>query len=176
MLRGYPGARLVSVLEAIAAIVLLIIMVVVLVDVAGRNLLNQPLPWGTELAELLLAVLIFSLYPVLAWRGNHITVDLFTVRPTLQKIQRGLSNVLGAGLFAVIAYCMARQGLRAADFGESSPLLHVPTDWVMWGLSIMAGVTVAAFIVHLRSVLKGHTRDGSEGAAHAAFPARAVEE
>jgi len=40
----------------------------------------------------------------------------------------------------------------------------------------MAGVTVAAFIVHLRSVLKGHTRDGSEGAAHAAFPARAVEE
>jgi TRAP-type C4-dicarboxylate transport system permease small subunit len=147
-----PATRLVRLLEAVAAAVLLVVMLVVLVDVAGRNLLNRPLPWGTELVEILLAVLIFSLYPVLGWRGNNITVDLITVRPTLQQVQRALSSLLGAGLFGVIAWCMARQGIRAADFDEATPLLQVPTAWVMWGLAIMAGATVLAFLVHLRSV------------------------
>lgn len=157
--RGFTAATLVRSLERLAAAVLLLVMTVVLVDVAGRNLFNRPLPWGTELVEILLAVLIFSLYPVLAWRGNHITVDLITVRPALQRVQRVLSSLLGGGLFAVIAYCMARQALRAADFGEASPLLHVPTVYVMGGLAVMAGATVAGFIGQLVGALAGRPSD-----------------
>jgi len=142
---------LVPALEAVSAVVLLCVMLVVLVDVAGRNLLNSPLPWATELVEVLIACLVFALYPVLAWRGNHITVDLIRVSPLLQRLQRLLSCGIGALLFAVIAYCVGRQAMRAWSYGESSPMLHIPTSLVLGGLSVMAGVTVVAFLLALRA-------------------------
>ena len=39
-------------LEGVGTAALFILMVVVFVDVVGRNLLNRPLPWGTELLSL----------------------------------------------------------------------------------------------------------------------------
>jgi TRAP-type C4-dicarboxylate transport system permease small subunit len=138
-------------LEALSAAVLLCVMLVVLVDVAGRNLLNSPLPWATELVEVLIACLVFALYPVLAWRGNHITVDLIHFHPALQQLQRALSCGIGALLFAVIAYCVGRQAMRSWSYGESSPMLHIPTSLVLWGISVMAAVTALAFLLALRT-------------------------
>jgi TRAP-type C4-dicarboxylate transport system permease small subunit len=146
---GARSSRPVAVLEALGATVLVLVMLVVLVDVAGRNVLNQPLPWGTELVEMLMAVLVFALYPVLAWRGNHITVDLVPVARPLRTFQRLLACLVGLGLFGVIAWCVARQALRAADYGEASPMLHMPTAWVLWGVSAMAAITAFAFLLHL---------------------------
>jgi TRAP-type C4-dicarboxylate transport system permease small subunit len=143
-LRGW-----VPVLEAIGASALVVVMLVVLVDVVGRNLLNQPLPWGTELVEVLMAVLIFALYPVLAWRETHITVDLVPVARSVRGVQRLIARLLGLAVFGVMAWCVARQALRAADYGESSPMLGLPTAWVLWGVSAMATVTALAFLWRL---------------------------
>ena len=148
---GSLSRRAVPALEAISAAVLLCVMLVVLVDVAGRNLLNSPLPWATELVEVLIACLVFALYPVLAWRGNHITVDLIHVKPMLQRLQRALSCGIGALLFAVISYCVGRQAMRSWSYGESSPMLHIPTSLVLWGISAMAAVTAVAFLLALRT-------------------------
>lgn len=144
-----PG--LVAACEAIGVAALLVVMLVVLVDVIGRNLLNRPLPWGTDLVEVLMAVLVFALYPVLAWRANHITVDLVPVGRSLRGLQRLLSRLMGAGLFGVIAWCVARQALRAAEYGEASPMLQMPTAWVLSGVSAMAALTALAFLLSLRT-------------------------
>ena len=102
---------------------------VVFVDVVGRNLLNRPLPWGTELLEVVLAVLIFALYPVLALRSSHITVDLIPVPRALQTPQRllaGAAERLAAG-----------QGIDAMALGVAA--------WMKW----QSGVTESgeAFVV-----------------------------
>lgn len=139
--------RLVHAMEAIGAASLLILMATVFIDVVGRNLLNTPLPWGTELLEMVLALMIFAIYPLLALGFGHITVDLIQVRPSVQVWQRLLSGLMGAVVFAVIAWCMVRQALRAADYGEATPLLGVPLSWVLGGIGFLAAMSVIAFLL-----------------------------
>lgn len=152
--REAPG-RLQRALDGVGAAALFLMMAVVAVDVAGRNLFNKPLPWGTELLEVVVAVMVFALYPVLALRGNHITVDLITVQPGLQRLQRLLACGVGGALFAVIAFCTGRQAVRSAGYGDASALLQVPTAWVLWGMSAMAVLTVLCFGAAARRALRG---------------------
>lgn len=140
-------ARVTRVLEAISAAALLVLMVIVFIDVVGRNLFNMPLPWGTELLEMVLAVMIFAVYPLLSLSFGHITVDLIQVRPSLQVAQRLLASTLGAVVFALISFCMGRQAIRAAGYGEATPLLGVPLSWIIGGVCLMAAVTSLACLL-----------------------------
>jgi TRAP-type C4-dicarboxylate transport system permease small subunit len=140
-------AMAVRALEGAGVAALFILMVIVFIDVVGRNLLNRPLPWGTELLEVVLAVLIFALYPVLALRSSHITVDLVPVPRALRLSQRVLSGAVGAVLFGVIAFCTARQAIRSAGYGDASALLQIPTAWVLWGMCALSAATVLGFVV-----------------------------
>ena len=155
-----PAGLLQRVLDGVGAATLGLMMAVVAVDVLGRNLFNQPLPWGTELLEVVVAVMIFALYPVLALRANHITVDLIGVRPSLQRLQRVLAALVGAVLFGVIAFCTGRQGVRSAGYGDASPLLHIPTAWVLWGMSAMAVLTMGCFGASLWRALRAPALPG----------------
>lgn len=139
------------------AFCLLLLMIIVTVDVVARNALNRPLYGGTELLEMLLAAMIFLLYPLLALRSGHITVDLVPVPRALRAVQRVLSRLIGAVVFALIAWCMARQALRAEDYGEATALLGVPLFYVLGGMAVLAGVTALAFVVPSMRWLKRET-------------------
>lgn len=146
MRRPAPGA-VQRLLEAVGSVSLALLMVVVFIDVAGRNLFNRPLPWGTEVLEVVLAVMIFALYPVLALRSTHITVDLVPVPRVLRVPQRLVTALVGAALFGVIAFCTGRQALRSAAYGDASPLLQIPTSWILWGMTVLSVVTALCFLV-----------------------------
>jgi TRAP-type C4-dicarboxylate transport system permease small subunit len=133
-------------LEWVGTATLFALMSIVVVDVAGRNLFNRPLPWGTEVLEVLLAAMVFALYPLLALRSRHITVDLIELRPALQAVQRLVAAVVGAVLFAVVAYCCARQAIRSASYGDASAMLGIPTSWVLWAMAGLSAVTALAFL------------------------------
>jgi TRAP-type C4-dicarboxylate transport system permease small subunit len=107
----------------------------------------MPLPWGTELLEIMLAAMIFLLYPVLAATSGHITVDLIPVRPTLQRVQHTLGAVMGSALFGLIAWCLVRQARRAAEYGEATPLLGVPIAWILGSMAVLAVLTSIAFLM-----------------------------
>jgi TRAP-type C4-dicarboxylate transport system permease small subunit len=141
-----PPGCLQRTLEVVGAASLLVLMVVVFIDVMGRNLLNRPLPWGTELLEVVLGLMIFALYPLLALRSTHITVDLVPVPAPLRAPQRLLSALVGAVLFGVIAYCTGRQAIRSAGYGDASAILQIPTSWVLWGMCALSVATVGAFV------------------------------
>jgi len=133
-------------LEWVGSATLFALMAIVVVDVAGRNLFNRPLPWGTEVLEVLLAAMVFALYPLLALRSRHITVDLIQLRPALRVVQRLAAAVVGAVLFGVVAYCCARQALRSASYGDASALLGIPTSWVLWAMAGLSALTALAFL------------------------------
>ncbi len=156
-------ARIVAWLEGSGALLLLALMGVVFLDVMLRNLLNRPLPWGTELLEVLLAAMIFLLYPVLAVGGGHITVDLIQVRPALRRVQRVLAGLVGASLFALIAWCLGRQAVRAAGYGEGTPLLHIPHSLVLGGMGVLAALAVLGFGIATARALRRAAPPG-EGA------------
>ncbi len=142
-----PPGQVQRALEFVGAASLLVLMAVVFVDVLGRNLLNKPLPWGTELLEVVLALMIFALYPLLALRSTHITVDLVALPARLRPAQRVLSALVGAALFGVVAYCTARQAIRSASYGDASAILQIPTSWVLWGMCALSIATAAAFLL-----------------------------
>jgi TRAP-type C4-dicarboxylate transport system permease small subunit len=98
------------------------------------------------LLEVVLAGMIFLIYPVLASSHGHITVDLIPVSPRVQSLQRMLGAALGVVLFGIIAGCLVRQMLRAADFGEKTATLNLPIAWILGTLALFAAVTCIAFL------------------------------
>lgn len=147
-------ARTVQTLEGASAVALVLMMMLVMVDVAGRNLLNMPVPWGTEVLEMMVAAMVFLLYPVLALQSRHITVDLFQVRPALRLVQRLLGAAVGSVLFAIIAWCLRTQTLRSAGYGEASPVLGVPLSWVLGTMCVLAAATTLAFVVSAARIFR----------------------
>lgn len=139
-------------LTAAGMLALLALMLIVFIDVLGRNLFNSPLLWGTELAEVMLALMVFALYPVLARRGGHIVVDLIPVARAARTAQRVLSGVVGALLFGLLTWCCGRQALRSAEFGDASALLGIPTAWVLWCMAGLAALSALIFVAHALGV------------------------
>jgi TRAP-type C4-dicarboxylate transport system permease small subunit len=122
---------------------------VTLLDVVGRDLLNKPLRGATELTELLLVGMTFLFYPRIAWRGAHITVDLFDwfSRPALRRVQRIVCGLLGALAFAGLAWQLGVLGLRAESYGDVTPSLKLHLSWAMWFMAGMSGISALAFVL-----------------------------
>ncbi|MGY3608947.1 MULTISPECIES: TRAP transporter small permease [unclassified Bradyrhizobium] len=137
--------RFEQVLEAASAACLLALMLIVLVDVVGRDLFNRPLSAATEVLEIVVAAMVFLVYPILGFREKHITVDLLQVGPVGQRLQRFIGALFGVVAFALIAWCVGRQVLRAMDYGEASPILGIPLVDVLAGMSALAAVTAVGF-------------------------------
>lgn len=133
-------------LKAVGTLSLLALMLIVAIDVAGRNLFNSPLLWGTEVMEVLLGLMVFVFYPVIARRHGHIVVDLVPVPRALRGFQRLLAGAVGAALFGVIAWTCGRQALRSADYGDASAILGIPTAWVLWGMALLACLSALIFL------------------------------
>ena len=153
-----PSGRFTRLLEAGSAVLLVVLMAIVFIDVLGRNLFNRPLPWGTEVLEVVLASMVFLIYPVLAAQSGHITVDLIQVRPSLQRVQRALAALVGAIVFGVIAWCVARQAVRSAGYGDASAMLGIPTAWVLGGMSVFSVLTVIAFLLAMVKSARGQVQ------------------
>ncbi len=143
-------------------------MVLVLIDVVLRNVADRPLPWGTEVLEVVLGAMVFLVYPVLAARGGHVTVDLIHVGPRLQRVQRVVAELAGAALFGLLAWCLARQALRAADYGDGTPMLKIPFSAVLGGMALLALLAALASLVRAVAAL----RRAPTGRLPAAIPER----
>jgi TRAP-type C4-dicarboxylate transport system permease small subunit len=146
--------RVERVLAVAGSVCLLALMVLVVVDVIGRDFFNSPLLGGTELAEVVLGAMIFLFYPVLALRGGHITVDLVPIPRALRAVQRSLSGLIGAAMFGVVAFACGRQAVRAASYGDASAILGIPTSWVLWAMTALSALTAATFLAHAAGLLR----------------------
>jgi TRAP-type C4-dicarboxylate transport system permease small subunit len=159
-----------TVLSGIAAIAVLAMMGVTVVDVIGRSLLNRPLPGGTVLIELTMLVTAFALYPVIVLRKLHIVVDLFDPlirHDWMRRFQQALVSVLGTGLFGALAWQMWITAGRQLKRGEVTGSLDIPLAWLSWFMAVMSLLTAIAFLILLVSVFTtrgfGPTSSNPEG-------------
>lgn len=141
-----------------AATVLVLLMVVVLIDVVGRDLFNRPLASGTEVTELLLGALAFLSFPLLAYRQRDITVDLVEMLAgkRWERIQVALSGGVGAVVFGLLAFQLVTSARQAAASGEATARLHIPMSWAWWFVCAMSAVTALAALVVAVSVFTAH--------------------
>ena len=133
----------------LAAISLFLLMLGTFVDVIGRNLFNHPVPGGTELTEIFLAVSIFLLMPSATLLCEHISVDFIDgCRSRLINFcVRVLAAVLGAGLFGLIGWRIWILAEKSQRYGDTTPALQIPLAIPMMGMSVMCFITAITFIL-----------------------------
>ena len=139
----------------VPGVMLLVCAFLTLADVAGRNLLNAPLRGATEVTEILLVGIVFLLFPRIAWRDSHLSVDLLDnfLGRFLRQLMAIVAALLGAGLFAAMAYRLWFLAERVARFGDVTPSLRLPISPVYTAMAVLAGLTAAILLLRALGLL-----------------------
>ncbi len=135
--------------SSLAAAVLVGMALLTLADVLGRNLMRAPVPGATELTEIGLVIVTFLLYPMIAFRQRHITVDLFDhIMGTLvRRILDTAANLLGAAVFAGIGWQLWKQAARVAQYGDVTAYLRIPLGPVVTFMAVLSALTAIGFVL-----------------------------
>lgn len=148
-----PAKWLAFLLNLIASVTLFSLMIITCVDVFGRYVFNLPLSGSIELTEMALGILVFSVFPVNAWRNEHIVVDILDrfTPPIVHLIRTVLLNVVAAIALYFLGKRIITLGYRSLSYGEESEYLAIPLGWTMNFIGVMcwlsAGVLLTLGIV-----------------------------
>ena len=120
-----------------AGAALLWLMLLTVVAVVMRYVFNAPILGAQDISELSLAVVVFLGIPYCGWTGGHVAVDLIStvVGESRLRYTDTLMRLLGAVLFAVVAWQAMHQGLGALEYGEASNLVEIPHHPFMFLMS-----------------------------------------
>jgi len=145
-------------LGAVSAVVLFAMMMLTALDVAGRYVLNAPLPGGFELTEMMLAGLIYCGLPIVSLRRDHIVID--TLDPFFPRaVKRGLdimADIICWVTLAGIGWLIFRRAARVAEYGDTTSVLKLPLAPVAY---LMGTMIVVAALIHLILIFVPHAAD-----------------
>lgn len=136
---------------ALAVTALFVMMLMTFLDVIFRSVLGQPIEAATELTRILMAVVVFSILPLMSFEGKHIAVDL--VDQFLPQIIQRLSDALLSMVCGVLLFWPAERCVvlanRARDYGDVTEYLAIPTFYLAWF------ITLSVFLTSIVLVLRG---------------------
>ena len=114
---------------AVAVIALAALVLVTVVDVAGRYLFNKPLFGALEISEFLLVFIGFGGMAYAELRQAHITVDFFvTALPRrIKALLDSVAALLGALFWGFVAWRTVDHAQQIREAGEVSINLAVQT-------------------------------------------------
>lgn len=142
-----PIKWLVLFLQSISAVTLFVLMMITCVDVVGRYIFNSPLTGSTELTEIAVGIVVFSVLPIISWRNDHVVVDLLDrfFPPRIHMIRTAIINILISIALVFLGNRIIILGERAMSYEEVSEYLEIPTGWMMYFIGYICWVT--AFMV-----------------------------
>ncbi len=136
--------------EFVASAALFILMLMTFSDVLMRSILNAPIEAATELTRLLMAIMVFSVLPVISAKDTHIVVDLLDsmfrnpiiirMKAVMISMSCGLMLLWPASRVIVLAE-------RARSYGDVTEYLHIPQFYIAWFIAIMTIITAGVLIV-----------------------------
>ncbi len=130
----------------LGGILLFLIMLVTFADVAGRSI-DRPIAGAKEATEVMLAILVFLLLPVVTWQRAHIVIDLLDgLVPRGLKAPQSLAvDLLGAVACGYAVPALARQARSAFEYGDRVAYIDLPMGWVVSGMTGLVALTALAF-------------------------------
>ncbi len=143
-------ARRISVFPTVmACVALFILMVMTFCDVILRSIFNAPIEAATELTRILMAILVFSVLPMISAGKGQIAVDLtdgLFARLRLSRARDAIVYLIsGIMLFWPIqrVWILAE---RARDYGDVTEYLSIPVFYVGWFIAASTAITAVAMI------------------------------
>jgi TRAP-type C4-dicarboxylate transport system permease small subunit len=143
-------AWLAFVLELIAVAVLFFLMLLTCVDVIGRYLFSNSINGAVELSRISLAILIFTVIPVITWRGGHVIVDLLDhiLGKTAVKYLSLASALLIPISLYVVGDRMFELAARSLRRGVVTEYLEFPEGYLIYYIALMSWITAAVMITY----------------------------
>ena len=153
------AARLLS---HVAAIALLAMVAINVIDVGMRSVLNAPIFGAFEIVELLLAVVAFLVIPEAFLRDSHITVELIdtVVPPAAVAWLKAIGMATTVLFLALLSWFMITPAVDFVRFDEVTFSLHIPK--IYEAAPVLIGIVcslVAALVIFVRDV-RNATRGG----------------
>ncbi len=151
-------------LTRVAAIFLLAMVAINVIDVGLRSGLNAPIFGTYEIVEFMLAAVAFLAIPEVFLRDQHITIELIDQILPAKIIDwlRVIGNFTGVVFVTLLAWHMVQPALDFIEFNEITMDLQLPLIWKA-GLILtgIASAIVAALVLLLRdlSTALGRTPD-----------------
>lgn len=156
MVQGYEGARPFGILRAVtvglyglSAVWIFVLAMLILADVGGRGLFNQPLMGVHELLRNSIVAIVFLQLPYAVLSGGMIRVELLYDRmgPGLRTTIDALNALVGIGLFSALVYASWNPLLESWAIGEfeGEGTLRVPVYPVR---AILIATSVLVVIVY----------------------------
>jgi TRAP-type transport system small permease protein len=142
-----PVKWLVLFLQGLSAVTLFALMMVTCVDVVGRYVFNRPLTGSTELTEIAVGIVVFSVLPIISWRNDHIVVDLLD--PLFPALAQFIRTIIINICICIGLVFLGRRinvlGERSLSYEEVTEYLEIPAGWMMHFIGYICWVT--AFMV-----------------------------
>ncbi|HLR13414.1 MAG TPA: TRAP transporter small permease [Burkholderiaceae bacterium] len=150
--KGHPAPvpRLNRVARLVVAFIVFMMMMVTVVDVAGRYLFNAPLFGALEITEILMGLLVFAGLPLATAGREHISISLLSdaLPVRLAAMQTRLFDAVCAIISMVVAWRMWIYAERLVRSGEHTQQLHLSVGMVVQAMTILLGVTAVVFLVN----------------------------
>lgn len=150
-------------LTGVAAVFLLAMVGINVVDVGLRSGFNAPIFGTYEIVELFLAAVAFLAIPEAFFRGQHITIELVdqVVPPRAVAFLRATGLAACVVFLGLLAYHMIQPAIDFVEFEEVTPDLQYPMIWKAG--FVLAGVTfsfLAVVVIFLREVRRAGRPSG----------------
>ncbi len=142
-------------LTRVAAIFLLAMMALNVIDVGLRSGFNAPIFGTYEIIELFLAAAAFLAIPEVFLRDQHITIELIdqVVPPAVVRWLKLIGTFVALVFVALLAWHMTQPAREFIEFNDVTIDLHLPIIWkASLVLAAFAFAVVAVLVMFLREV------------------------
>ena len=142
-------------LTRVAALFLLAMMALNVVDVGLRSGFNAPIFGTYEIIEFLLAAVAFLAIPEVFLRDQHITIELIdqVVPESVVRWLKLIGTFVALVFVALLTWHMSQPAREFVEFNDVTIDLHLPLIWK--AALVLAGFTfavVAVLVMFLREV------------------------
>ncbi|MBF4501217.1 TRAP transporter small permease [Savagea sp. SN6] len=154
--------KIVFIQQQLANLLLLFIMVLISMDVLGRNLFNKPLQGSYEVTELSSALLVFFALAVTHKVNDHITIDFVMTKfsERVQQIVYGFVELV----ITIVLFFMAKQvygnGVRMMNSGVTTTDLGIPIYpalfIITFAIIVFAFVSIMKMLKHWGLAVERH--------------------
>lgn len=166
--------RFLSGLAMVGCLILLAMMLVIVADVALRNIsipgMPGSLPWSNEVSELMLYLITMLVAPWLLRQGQHIRVDvvLQAIPPRLAWFFEWIGDLIGLACCLVIAWFATQAAWSSYTAGALNIKTLVTPEW--WSLLplpvvfVLLAVEMLFRMVRLQRAERGPRKDAVSAA------------
>ncbi|NOD64647.1 MULTISPECIES: TRAP transporter small permease [unclassified Ruegeria] len=144
-------ARRISVVPTLlACVALFILMVMTFFDVILRSVFNAPIEAATELTRILMAILVFSVLPIISAGRGQIAVDLTDGIFARMRLSRARDAIVYLVSGIMLIWPIQRVWVlaeRARDYGDVTEYLSIPVFYVGWFIAAFTAITAVAMII-----------------------------